>query len=182
MKLPSNQTAWTWAPCHQKYPISDWMTSGASSNCKSDYSLFCGASLYLKSPLALLGNGVKTGMKIWPQIVILLPALPKGRAVTWLLALDPTAAQADSPAGRVGAHSLLAVSCRTYQGRTAKRGALPGLFVFVSLSTLTDSSATSDYKRENYVPDRRPSSLDVHLAMSTPTGSRSPPANNIPGW
>ena len=42
------------------------------------------------------------------------------------------------------------MSCRTYQGLTAKRGALPGSFVFASLSTLTDSSATSDYKRENY--------------------------------
>lgn len=51
------------------------MTSGASSNRISDYSPFCGASLYPKSPLVPVVNRVKTGTKMWPQTIVLLPAL-----------------------------------------------------------------------------------------------------------
>lgn len=97
------------------------MTSGVSSNCKSDYSAFCGSSFYPKSPLVPAGDGVKTGTKIWPQTTVLLPALPGNEQPPdcWPWSL-PAAAKADSSAGRLGAQTLLAFPCRTYQGLTSK--------------------------------------------------------------
>lgn len=85
------------------------MTSEVSSNCKSNYFPFCGASLYPKSPLVPVCDRVRTGPKIWPETMFLSPALTEDEqspdTCPWIL---PAAAKTDSSARRVGAQLILA--------------------------------------------------------------------------